>query len=53
MPAIPENEEFKPEEEDVFEPAPEPLTLSDVVRESPIGALIGAFVAGFLIARIL
>lgn len=52
MPAIPEDDEFQPGE-DVFEPAPEPLTLSEVVRESPIGALVGAFVAGFLIARIL
>jgi hypothetical protein len=29
------------------------LTLSEIVRESPIGALIGAFAAGFLIARLL
>ncbi len=51
MPAMPEDDEFKPGE-DVFEPAPEPLTLSDLVCESPVGALIGAFVAGFLVARL-
>lgn len=50
MPVIPEDEEFKPGE-DVLDPAPEPLTLSGIVRESPVGALIGAFVAGFLVAR--
>ena|GEM_PF-6964119 len=37
MPALPEDDEFKPGE-DVFEPAP----LFDFVRESPVGALIGA-----------
>ena len=52
MPAIPEDDEFKPDEE-VFDPAPEPLSLSELVRESPVGALIGAFVAGFLVARLL
>jgi len=53
MPATPDDEDaFKPDG-DVFEPAPEPPTISDIVRESPIGALIGAFVAGFLIARII
>jgi len=48
----PEDDEFKPGE-DVFEPEPEPLTLSNIVRESPVGALVGAFVAGFLVARLL
>lgn len=52
MPAIPEDDEFKPGE-DVFDPAPQPLTLSELVRESPVGAIIGAFVAGFLVARLL
>jgi hypothetical protein len=52
MPAIPDEDEFKPGE-DVFDPTPEPPTISDIVRESPIGALVGAFVAGFLIARII
>jgi hypothetical protein len=52
MPAIPEDDKFKPSE-DVFDPAPEPLTLSEILRESPVGALIGAFVAGFLVARLL
>jgi hypothetical protein len=52
MPAIPDDDELKPDE-DVLEAAPEPQTLSDIVRESPIGALIGAFVAGFLVARLL
>lgn len=51
MPAIPDDE-LKPDE-DVFEPAPEPQTLSNIVRESPISALVGAFVAGFLAARLL
>ena len=52
MPAIPEDDEFKPGE-DVLEAAAEPLSLSELVRESPVGALIGAFVAGFLVARLL
>ena len=52
MPAIPDDDEFKPDE-DALDPAPEPLTLSEIVRESPVGALIGAFVAGFLVARLL
>src|SRR5690348_8404814 len=52
MPATPDDDDFKPGE-DVFDPAPQPQTLSEMVRESPIGALIGAFVAGFLVARLL
>ena len=52
MPAIPEDDEFKPGE-DAFDPSPEPLTLSELVRESPVGAIIGAFVAGFVLARLL
>ena len=52
MPAIPEDDEFKPDE-DALDPAPEPLTLSELVRKSPMGAIIGAFVAGFLLARLL
>jgi hypothetical protein len=48
----PEDDEIKPDE-DVFDPAPQPQTLSDMVRESPIGALVGAFVAGVLVARLL
>jgi len=52
MHAIPEDDEFKPDE-DLPDPAPEPMTVSEFVRESPVGALIGAFVAGFLVARLL
>ena len=52
MPMTPEDDELNPAE-DVSGPAPEPLTLSEIVRESPIDALIGAFAAGFLIARLL
>ncbi|HEY8255548.1 MAG TPA: hypothetical protein VIG39_12955 [Rhizomicrobium sp.] len=52
MPAIPEDDEFNPGE-DALDPAPEPLTLSELVRESPVGAIIGAFAAGFLLARLL
>jgi hypothetical protein len=40
-------------DEDAFDAAPEPQSLSDLVRESPVGALLGAFVAGFLVARLL
>ena len=51
MPAIPDDE-ATPDEE-ALDPRPDAPTLSDLVRESPVGALIGAFVVGFLVARLL
>jgi hypothetical protein len=52
MPITPEDNDTDPGEED-FESAAPPQTLAEMVRENPIGALIGAFVAGFLVARLL
>jgi hypothetical protein len=52
MPMTPEDDEIEPDE-DAFDQGPQGTTISDMVRESPIGALVGAFVAGFLIARLL
>jgi hypothetical protein len=32
---------------------PPPQSFSEMVRESPVGAVVGAFVAGFLVSRLL
>lgn len=39
--------------EDEMDDAPAGQSFSEMVREAPVGAVIGAFVAGFLVARIL
>jgi hypothetical protein len=38
---------------ETYEIPPPSRSFSDMVRESPIGAVIGAFVAGFLISKFL
>jgi hypothetical protein len=40
-----------PEEDELEADAPQ--SFSELVRESPIGAVIGAFVVGFLVSRLI
>jgi hypothetical protein len=53
MPVTPDDENF-PSDEDFARPdEPLPETFSELVQAHPIGAVIGAFVAGFLISRLI
>jgi hypothetical protein len=52
MPITPDDDFVPGEDTDAVEET-QHQNLTDLVRENPIGALIGAFVAGFLVARIL
>ena len=40
-------------DDEELEAAPAGQSFSDLVREAPIGAVIGAFVAGFLFSRLI
>ena len=51
MPAIPDDNDLEAGLEEPGELAPQ--GFSDLVREHPIGAVIGAFIAGLLIARLI
>jgi hypothetical protein len=49
MPVTPD----PPDEMEDAPAPPPPPTFAGTVRESPLGAVIGAFVAGFLLARLM
>ena len=39
--------------EEIETPDAPPRDFTEMVRESPVGAVVGAFVAGFLVSRLL
>jgi len=44
---------YETDDEEELEDAPASQSFSDMVREAPIGAVIGAFIAGFLFSRLI
>jgi len=44
---------YESDDEEDLEEAPAGQSFSDMVRQAPIGAVIGAFVAGFLVSRLI
>jgi len=52
MPMTPDDDDLAPAD-DADLVAPPPQGFSDLVRESPIGAVISAFVIGFLVSRLI
>lgn len=52
MPMTPDDD-LDPGEVETEDAPPPPQSFSEMVRESPIAAVVGAFVAGFLVSRLL
>jgi hypothetical protein len=50
MPITPDDDQ---DNDDVETPEAPPQGFVEMVRESPVGAVVGAFVAGFLVSKLL
>jgi len=44
---------YESDDEEELEDVPAGQSFSDMVRQAPIGAVIGAFIAGFLFSRLI
>jgi hypothetical protein len=51
MPMTPDDDFESPNDAD--QPIARPQGFSEMVRDNPVGAVIGAFVIGFLISRLI